>query len=74
MDEVLIKLGGRDVNGAQCANHMHELLHRGPGHAADVGQRLGAVEQVAVALEVGDIGEHRQHVVGAIAASHELRH
>ena len=45
-----------------------------PFPAADVGQVLRAVEQRAVALERGDVGEQRQHLVRAVAAGRELRH
>ena len=45
-----------------------------PFPAANAGQRLGAQEQGTVALEFGDVGEQRNHLVRLVAAGVELRH
>jgi hypothetical protein len=45
-----------------------------PLPAADPGQRLGAREQGAVALECGDVRKHRQHLLRPLVAGQELRH
>src|SRR3546814_5474617 len=45
-----------------------------PLPAADVRQRLHAVEQGAVALEFGDVAEHRQHLVRPVGIGRVLRH
>ena len=56
------------------AGQVQVLAGTVPLPAADMGQRLGAVEQGVVALEFGDVAEQQEHMVGLVAATGEHRH
>ncbi len=67
------RLGGAE-DPDRLLGQVHAVAGDVPLPAADVGQRLGAIEQRAVALEFGHVAEERGDLRGTVAARQELRH